>query len=353
MYTIPSKKMMIVLILDILKRYTDEAHRLSQKTILEILEREYGMKADRKAVKRNLMSLTAEMNNNIEYSETIRRNQKGEDEIIYSDWYLVRDFSDAELRLLIDGLLFSKQIPYSHCKELIEKLKGLSNVYFSAKVKHICNLPEAMPSNPQLFLTIEVLDEAIGQGKQVSFQYNEYGTDKKLHPRRNDEGEVRAYIVNPYQMVATNGRYYLICNYDKYDNVANYRLDRIMDIQLLDSRAKPMNQVAGLEQGLNLPRHMAEHIYMHAGESVSVKFRATDDIVSEIIDWFGLDVKFSNVTLHMVDVSVMVNESAFLYWALQYGQHVEVLAPPSLRTRVKQAVMTMSKKYQVDEYDGK
>ena len=57
MYTKQPKKMIIINILDILKRYTDENHRLSQREIMDILEREYDMKVDRKAVKRNLMNL--------------------------------------------------------------------------------------------------------------------------------------------------------------------------------------------------------------------------------------------------------------------------------------------------------
>ena len=57
MYTKQPKKLIIMNILDILKKYTDENHRLSQKEIQDILEREYEMKVDRKAVKRNLMSM--------------------------------------------------------------------------------------------------------------------------------------------------------------------------------------------------------------------------------------------------------------------------------------------------------
>ena len=51
MYTIQPKKLMIINILDILKKYTDEDHRLSQKDIVDILKKEYSMPADRKAVK--------------------------------------------------------------------------------------------------------------------------------------------------------------------------------------------------------------------------------------------------------------------------------------------------------------
>ena len=344
MYATPPKKLMIINILDILKRYTDENHRLSQKDILEILENEYSMKADRKAIKRNLMNLT-ESGYEIEYSESIRVNKNKEEETLYTDWYLVRDFTDAELRLLIDGLLFSKHIPYSQCKELIDKLKNLSNKYFDAKVKHIRNLPENIPANKQLFLTIEVLDEAISKNRQVSFVYNEYGTDKKRRPVKTGKGEIREYIINPYQIVATNGRYYLICNYDKYDDVSNYRLDKITDIRLLDSPAKPMKNVAGLENGLNLPKHMAEHIYMSPGRSVPAKFRAKSYLAGDIIDWFGRDVRFSNDTGDTVEVQVTVNEQAMIFWALQYGQHVEILQPIELREAVKNAVLEIAEKY--------
>jgi len=344
MMTAQPKKMLIMNILDVLKRYTDADHRLSQKEILAILENEYSMKVDRKAVKRNLMNLI-EFGYHIEYSESIRINHKGEEEVLYTDWYLERDFSDAELRLLIDSLLFSKHIPYSQCKALIEKLEGLSNQYFSSKVKHIRNLPETTPENKQLFYTIEVLDEAINQKKQVAFYYNSYDIDKQLHPRTGDDGTPREYIINPYQIVATNGRYYLICNYDKYDNVANYRLDRITDIRLLETPAKPQKKVKGLENGLQLPKHMAEHIYMFSGESAKVDFRAKRYLIDDIIDWFGKKVVFSNPTEDEVTVSVTVNLQAMRLWAMQYALHVRVMRPEELVEKIKIDLKTAAISY--------
>lgn len=43
MYTIQPKKLLIINILDILRKYTDENHRLSQKEIVEILNSKYNM----------------------------------------------------------------------------------------------------------------------------------------------------------------------------------------------------------------------------------------------------------------------------------------------------------------------
>ena len=223
MQTAPAKKLLIVNILDILRKYTDENHRLSQKQIADLLRTEYNNPADRKTVKRNLTELM-ELGYEIGYSEVRRvtpnpKTGEPEETYILSDFYLEREFTDAELRLLIDGLLFSKHIPYSRCKSLVEKLEGLSSVYFRARTKHIRTLPENAPDNRQLFYTIEIIDEAITKNRQVIFCYCKPGTDKKMHPECREDGTVREYCVNSYQIVAANDRYYLIGNYDKYDNM--------------------------------------------------------------------------------------------------------------------------------------
>lgn len=149
------KKLLILNILDILRKYSDEEHRLSQKDIAEILKTEYDMTADRKAIRRNILNLM-DCGYNIEYSESIRMvpNPKTgvpEESYLWSDFYLERDFTDGELRLLIDSLLFSKHIPYSQCKELVGKLEGLSNVYFRSRVKHIARLRRTKPTTSSSF----------------------------------------------------------------------------------------------------------------------------------------------------------------------------------------------------------
>jgi predicted DNA-binding transcriptional regulator YafY len=151
--------------------------------------------------------------------------------------------------------------------------------------------------------------------------------------------------MNPYQIVAANGRYYLICNNDKYDNMSNYRLDLITDIELLESPVKPMKKVQGLENGLDLPKHMAESVYMYAGKRVLVKFRAKNYLINDIIDWFGKDVRFTDETKDDCVVTVRVSEDAMFCWALQYGPHVEVLEPVELREMLKTAVADMGEKY--------
>ncbi|MBR2743059.1 MAG: WYL domain-containing transcriptional regulator [Clostridia bacterium] len=346
------KKTTIINILDILRRYSDEDHRLSQREIADILKKEYDMTVERKTVRRNILSLK-ECGYDIEYSESVRmvQNRKTgepEESYIWSDFYLVRDFTDAELRLLIDGLLFSKHIPYNRCRELVEKLEGLSNTYFRSRVKHIRSMPRNYSENKQLFYTIEILDEAISRGRKAEFYYCSYGLDKKPHPKENDDGTPKVYTVSPYQIAAANGRYYLICCTDPYDNVSHYRLDRITDIKLSDDAARPAKSVSGLENGINLPRHMAEHIYMFSGESVPVSFRMKTHIINDAIDWFGSDIEFSDASEDEVTARVRVNLKAMRLWAVQYGPRVRILSPESLAESVKSDLRAALKNYETE-----
>lgn len=339
MYGVQPKKLLILNILDILRRESDKDHRLSQRDIADRIAAQYGMEPDRKAVKRNLMDLI-DFGYDIEYTETVRRtpNPKTgelEENRILSDFYLVRDFDDSELRLLIDSVLFSRNIPSAQREALIAKLEKLSSQYFRARTGHIRSMPDTAAPSQQLFLTIEVLDEAISRRRQAAFHYTEYGLDKRPRLRLDGEGNPRRYVVNPYQIVAASGRHYLLCNYDKYDDLAHYRLDRIVDIELLDTPAKPMGRVKGLEHGLDVPRHMLEHIYPFSGETAPVTFRAKRYLLSEIIDWFGDGIQISDVTEDEFTVRVTVDLEAMRRWAVQYAVHAWVLGPEQLVEAVK------------------
>ena len=59
--------------------------------------------------------------------------------------------------------------------------------------------------NKQLMYVIGVIEDAIENEKKISFIYNDYDTDFKLRLRRE-----KRYIMNPYQLIINNGRYYLL-----------------------------------------------------------------------------------------------------------------------------------------------
>ena len=90
---------------------------------------------------------------------------------------------------------------------------------------------------------------------------------------------------------------------------------------------------------------MAEHIYMFSGNSVWVNFRAKRYLVNDVIDWFGKDVKISDVSEDEMTVTVQVNEEAMKLWALQYALHVKILSPLSMREEIKRNLYEALRSY--------
>ena len=326
MYGTGNKKMLNMLILEILRKYSDEKHALTQQEIIRLLKQNYAMECDRRSVKNNVLSLQ-EMGYDISMEKGYR--------------LLSRDFDDSELRILIDSVLFSKSISTRQAKGLIEKLRNHASNYFNAKVLHVCNLPDLpRTANKQAMYALDSINDAISEKRKISFIYNEMGTDFKFHPKREEP-----YTVNPYQIVANNGRFYLIGNYDKYDNIIHFRVDKMTDVRILNEKAKPMKQIPELKDGLNLPKHMAEHMYMFSGESIPVKLETTENMMQELVDWFGNDFRVEKVGDGKIRARVHCNAKAMRFWALQYGPYVEVLEPKDLRRTIKDDMVSMTEKY--------
>lgn len=345
------KKLVLFNILDILRKYTDENHRLSQKEIEEILKNEYEMTVDRKTVKTSLMNLE-DFGYDLEYSESVRpvKNKKTgemEDTYVLSDFYLHRDFEDSELRLLVDSLLFSKHLAYSQCKDLVEKLEKQSNVYFKSRIDHITTVPQDRTPNRQLFYTIDVLDEAISKNKKVQFKYLEYNTDLTQTPKKDASGNDKIYKVNPYQMAAKEGKYYLICNYDAYEDISNYRVDRIAEIEILNENVKSFESLKGAGgKRLDLSEYMNEHVYMYSSGTGRAKLRIVNAMISDVVDLFGQNVKFYDRDENYVSVSVKANETSILQFAQNYAPDVVILEPKNLREKAIESLKKGLKAYE-------
>ncbi len=318
MYGTGTKKMLNMLILDILKEYSDKEHRLLQQDIIDLLESNYGISCERRAVKNNIVSL----------------QEMGYDIAAEKGYYLKsRDFTDAELRLLIDSIFSSGSITDKEAHQLVKKLEKYSNKYFKAHVSHIHSASSGKNTeNQKVMDSIAAIDTAISKGKKISFSYLQYGIDFKLHPKR----DIR-YVVSPYQMISNKGKYFLIGNYDAYDDISHYRLDRIVDVEVLAEPRKSMKSIKGLENGLNISEYISEHVYMFSGKSEHIKLRANEYLMDTLIDNFGKDFRVSLGEGSDIIVDLKCNPDAFFYWVMQYGQYSEVLEPESMRERIKKA----------------
>ena len=359
-HTIQPKKLLIVNIIDILERYTDSEHTLTQREIGEILERDYMMKVDRKSVQRNLMDLIDCDSFELQYEEKPRQIKKlakdpqtgkmvptGEVEegSVFTDFSIVRDFTEGELRYLIDGVFASNHIPNNHRRDLVRKIEKLGGKHFKAHAGNITKEAPVAVYTKQLFFNIGLLDDAIQKRRKVRFHYKYFGLDKQPHYQVDKEGKLSEYVVSPYEMVAKNGKYYLICNKDTHDNLANYRVDRIADVEILDEKARPLKDLA---DGSSIDRYLRDHVFMYAGKGVRCKFRIVKRMVSDLVDIFGADFTISeldNDSDGFMTVTATVNADSMVQFAMSFAPDVIVLSPQSVVDQIRNNMQEALKRY--------
>lgn len=326
------KKLALIRIWQILKDYSDFDHPLTQEDIAVKLQNEYGIILERKAISRNI-SLLKEAGIDIESRRA-------------GSYLECRDFEDSELHMLIDGVLSSKYITAKHSKDIINRLCGLSNKYFRSNVKHIHSVNDWYKTDNQaLFYNIELIDTAIEEGKQVHYDYNKYGTDKKLHKSSHQ-------YVTPYLMVLHNQRYYLMAYSEYWGNMVFHRLDRITNMIVVGKKATPIRNVPGYESGINYKELSSTMPYMYTDRPEHIDFIADIGIIDQIIDWFGSDIRIVNADEESkAKVSVKASPKAMVHWAMQYMDHVEITAPESVRNRIRESLQNGIMKYHITDED--
>ena len=255
-------------LLKILEEYSDEDHILTAKEIKEKLEKIYGLSLDRRTIYSSINTLT-----DLGYDiSTYEENGIG--------YFLrIRDFDSADIRLLIDAVNSFEYISKKQTDELNEKLKNRLSKY---ERKHFgtSNLVRTDKKSPnsQVFLNIDILDQAINEKKKVSFTYMDYDYDKELKPRR-----IELYIANPYSMIVESEHYYLVMILDGKTDPSFYRIDMMKNIEILDEDIS----VSGKDAQLDTVKKV---VYAHAGKPEHIRLRCNRRALRYCLERFGLDI---------------------------------------------------------------
>lgn len=303
-----------ICLLEILREYSDEEHTLAMRDLIQKMNALYDLKPDRRTV----------------YSAISLLIDLGYDISMYEDngigYYLRnRDFEQSEILLLTDAVYSFPFIPAKQSEGLISKLQKQLSVHKRKRYRHLTVVrQEKKTNNRQVFLNIELLDEAIQEKKQVLFSYLQYGTDKVLHLRRE-----KPYVVNPYGMVFMNEHYYLVCNLSGKPNTSLYRIDRIKDICVLDTE---------WDKALENNSEILNAVYAFSGKAEYIKIRCAMVILDDVIDQFGTSVTIRSLGEKEFELTIKAPPRGVKFWALQYLPYTEVLEPEWLRDEIIESV---------------
>ena len=320
------KKMALLRILQILKENTNAKHPITQEKIQRILDRDYGIVLERKAISRNLSLLK-------ESGFEIVSGRDGS--------YLVgTNFEDSELHLLIDGVLSSRYITARQSKDLIDRICRLTSKHFRANAKYIHSVNDwGKTDNQALFYNIELADQAIAASKRLEYDYNKYSTDLKLHKSSHQ-------IVSPYRMILHNQRYYLMAYSEYWGNMVFHRLERITNMTVTEEKATPITKVPGYEHGISIKELAETKPYMYSDKPETIDMLVNASIIDQVVDWFGTGIRVRETDdPARVKVTFKASPNAMEHWAMQYIDYVEVTAPEKLREKIRESIQKGMEKY--------
>lgn len=320
-----NKKLLLLYVLDVLREYSDEEHPLKQDEIVQKIYNSHGMECERKAVAANIGYLE-------DYGyDIVRVPNKG----VYLG---SRELEPSEITFLVDAVFSNRTIDGKYSKQLAEKLYMCLSRNKRKRYKYVYKTTEIAKShNKEVFFNIDEIQAAIEANKKVEFHYRGFSLAK---------GETDIWRrVTPYFLFNSQGKYYLVCSIGPDYGLANYKVERMTDVHATDIAADPIDTIKGCKNCLDIAKYVNENIYAFTGDSVKSTLRLFDDSAyNAVVEWFGEGVRTYTKECGTY-AEVRVNEMALIYWALQYGNGVEVLSPQSTRDKIKSAVCKLAERY--------
>lgn len=329
---IENKKASILLILKVLEEYSDEEHYLTHQQIIDKVYEIYDIQLERKSV-----AFAIELLQELEYD--INKGPHGGFAL------LSRNLDITEIQFIVDSIFSSKSLTGKQAKQIADKISGELSIYQRKDYSYLNKTTELNRStNKDLFYNIDVIHEAMKRGKRVGFQYLTY--DRSGNPMARKDGF--QYIVSPYYLVNNFGRYYLICNYrEKYHAIQTFRIDYMMNIEIKEDW--PIKRIESLEgmkdKRFSLSEYLNDHIYLFGGDIITAELEIEEEwAIQYVKDWFGDKAKL-RIKDEKIVATVKCNETALIYWILQYGEFMKVLSPSSLIDKVLETAHRTIDKY--------
>ena len=310
----PNQKLKLLYLYQILLQRTDEEHPITVPQLIGELDLR-GIRAERKSVYDDLEALRL-------FGLDVQ-SRKGRS----PGWFVGRrEFELPELKLLVDAVQASRFITESKSRSLIKKLESLVSVHDARQLqRQVLIAGRVKTMNESIYYNIDKLHSAIGEGKQIRFQYFQWTVEKKEALRR-DGGW---YCVSPWHLRWDDENYYLIAYDAEADRVKHYRVDKMKRITLLEAPRLGQERMARFDPAVYTRRLFG----MYGGQPVRVTR-------------FGKEVPVLPVDgAHFqafVDVAV---SPQFLGWVAGLGGGLRIVSPEPVVQKMQALVQRLAEQY--------
>ena len=307
-------KIKLLRIMEILRQETDEDHPMTKVELASRLV-VMNISCSPRSLIRDIKLLNEQ---GYEIMERLIGHEKG--------YYVCdRSFSIPELKILIDAVQAASFVTDKKTGELIDKIAALGGSHRAGILKgNLVKFNTRKHRNETVYYTVGFIEDAIQKNKKIIFKYFDLDENGQKVYRRDGHH----YVVEPVALVFNEDNYYLIVYSEKHDGTANYRVDRIDSVEILDD---PISDKARSLRR-KVARYTEEAFKMFNGQPETVTLRFADKLIGPILDKFGEVTKMTRVDDHTIEATVQVRIApTFWGWMFQFGTDMDIVRPEALK----------------------
>jgi len=319
----------ILYILNVLKKYSDEEHKLSITELKEKIKEEYGEDIDPRTIRRNINLLQQKFGYDI---STYNDNKIG----YYISNDPETDFEPGEIRAIIDTFSYSTFIEQRMAKGIIKKCKNLQNIYENEKIKNYrVYSPKGRTNNVEVIKNIEDISNSIMNKNKVKFEYWKYC----IVGDKVEKQIVSTPIVSPYAIIYDKQQFYMLGIKDGNKEFYHYRLDRKKNLKELTEKIKINKSEKDIEQ------YADTSVEVFSGNEVEIEAECDEYLLGEVFEKFGKNVEIKPLNKKTFEMKLKVNPLGFKLWAMRNLDLVTVKKPESLVKEIKEIIKEAEKRY--------
>ena len=131
-------------------------------------------------------------------------------------------------------------------------------------------------------------------------------------------------VINPYALSWQDDHYYLIGNYDKYDNLIHIRLDRISAVEITDNKSRHFSEVSDYKDFFDISDYTNRLFGMHSGNIETIELCCNKKITEQVFDRFS-----ENIFIAVLKILLFVQKSFYCTFLQKTYclPHYQYLAP--------------------------
>lgn len=308
------QKVKLLVLYDLLEKNTDESHPMTTNEIVEELMK-LGIPSTRQTVYDDI-----EVLNSFGYDIICEHGRNNR-------YYVAdRTFERPEVQILLHAVGAAKFLTEKKASALSKKIAELLNPQQAEELR--IGVPDCSgkSNNEKILYSIDVITSALLKKKQISFLYFDTDVNGKKQYRRDKE----RYVVNPLGLVYSGEYFYLVCFHDKYGDPANYRIDKMEDVQI---EKRPITKKKEYEN-FDLNAYRKESFSMYSGEKVDITLLFPKDLVNVARERFGEVLPISNSEGYIIRTSIRVSKT-FFAWLTTFEGKVKIVSPQSVQEQFR------------------